>query len=49
MNQKGFELLDKFVPKTYLQQANEAYGAQENEIRLLIEKVFRKFFLIDKT
>lgn len=44
MNDKGFELLDRYVPKTYLKQAHDGHGTQENEIRLLIEKVSTQFF-----
>ena len=39
MNSKSLELLEKFVPKNYIQQANQAETAHENEIRILIEKV----------
>jgi O-phospho-L-seryl-tRNASec:L-selenocysteinyl-tRNA synthase len=38
MNSKSFELLKKFVPENYLQQAEQSQTAQQNEIRILIEK-----------
>lgn len=40
MNSKSLELLEKFIPKNYIQQANQAEIAHENEIRILIEKVY---------
>lgn len=38
MNSKSFELLKKYVPETYLQQAQQAQITLENQIRILIEK-----------
>jgi hypothetical protein len=43
MNKKSYELLKKFIPDTYLHQAQQAQIALENEIRILIEKVSNKF------
>jgi len=50
MNSKSLELLEKFAPKNYIQQAHQAEIAHENEIRLLIEKVsfFKKKILMTK-
>jgi hypothetical protein len=42
MNSKSLELLEKFAPKIYIQQAHQAEIAHENEIRVLIEKVIYK-------
>ena len=39
MNSKSYEILKKFIPETYLHQAQQAQTSQENEIRILIEKV----------
>lgn len=38
MNEKTIQLLEKFVPKNYIQQGQHAHLAHENEIRILIEK-----------
>ena len=42
MNSKSFEILEKFVPKSYAQQASQANATLENEIRVLLEKVKRR-------
>ena len=39
MDGKHLTLLEKFVPKNNLAQANQALITHENEIRVLIEKV----------
>lgn len=39
MNSKSLELLEKFVPKNYVTQANQCRQSHENEIRILLEKV----------
>jgi hypothetical protein len=39
MNSKSYELLEKFVPKTYVQQANQSIASNETEIRILLEHV----------
>lgn len=38
MNPKSLEILEKFAPKTYIQQACQAKITHENEIRILLEK-----------
>ncbi len=38
MNAKSFELLEKYVPKSYLHQAQQNLTTHENEIRILLEK-----------
>lgn len=43
MNAKSLELLEKYVPKNYVSQANQCKTAHENEIRILIEKVGQQF------
>jgi hypothetical protein len=40
MNDKSLQILEKFLPKSYIQQASEAKKIHENEIRILLEKVF---------
>ncbi len=44
MNTRSYELLKKFIPDTYLHQAQQAQTALENEIRILIEKVGIEFY-----
>ncbi len=39
MNSKSLEYLEKFAPKSYIQQAHQAVITHENEIRILLEKV----------
>jgi|LakMenEpi03Aug12_release.lakeMendotaPanAssembly.Ray.scaffolds.fasta_scaffold3057065_1 hypothetical protein len=39
MNEKSLEILEKFLPKNYIQQGNDAKKIHENEIRILLEKV----------
>ena len=39
MNDKSLEILENFLPKSYIQQASEAKKKHENEIRILLEKV----------
>lgn len=39
MNAKSLELMEKFVPKTYITHAFQNITAAENEIRILLEKV----------
>lgn len=39
MNAKSYELMKKFLPNNYVQQAQQAVSIHENEIRILIEKV----------
>ena len=39
MNSKSLELLEKYVPKTYIQQAHQNTTIHQNEIRILLEKV----------
>lgn len=38
MNEKSLEILEKFLPKNYIQQGNDAKKIHENEIRILLEK-----------
>lgn len=39
MNDKSFQLLEKYLPKTYISQGQQAITIHENEIRILLEKV----------
>ncbi len=39
MDGKHLTLLEKFIPKSYISQGNQALISHENEIRILIEKV----------
>jgi hypothetical protein len=39
MNGKSYELLEKFVPKTYVKQAHQSIVSNENDIRVLLEHV----------
>lgn len=39
MNDKSLQILEKFLPKGYIQQATEAKAIHQNEIRILLEKV----------
>ncbi len=48
MNSKSLELLEKFAPKTYIHQAHQNEISHENEIRILIEKVNKIFFILIK-
>lgn len=43
MNNKSLELLEKYVPKSYVIQANQGKATHENEIRILLEKVAFSF------
>ncbi|RNA21717.1 O-phosphoseryl-tRNA(Sec) selenium transferase [Brachionus plicatilis] len=38
MNSKNFELISHFVPKSYVDQANQVQNSRDNQIRLLLEK-----------
>lgn len=42
MNGQSLELLGNFVPKSYVQQAHQARKSHENQIRILLEKVYLK-------
>ena len=42
MSQRYLQTFEKFVPKNYVQQAAQNEQSQENEIRILLEKV--KYF-----
>jgi hypothetical protein len=39
MNEKILELFEKFVPKNYVQQANQSLITNDNEIKKLITHV----------
>lgn len=39
MNSKSLEVIEKFVPRNYVAQANQCKMSHENEIRILLEKV----------
>jgi hypothetical protein len=43
MNSKSVELLEKYVPKSSISQAVQSKATQENEIRILLEKVKNSF------
>ena len=42
MNSKSLEVIEKFVPRNYVTQANQCMVSHENEIRILLEKVWQK-------
>jgi len=41
MNQKTFEILEKFIPKGYIHQGHQILVSTENHIRILLEKVYQ--------
>jgi len=38
MNEKSIQILEKYLPKTYVNQGQQAISSLENEIRVLLEK-----------
>jgi hypothetical protein len=44
MNNKSLELLEKYVPKSNINQAVQSKATHENEIRILLEKVKYLYF-----